>query len=66
MKRDFYQNTLFDDIDNEEKQPQKKEIILNLTDEVISKFKDYKLENYISDIENEVLIILGRIFANMY
>lgn len=55
MKRDFFQNTLFDDIDNEEKQPQKKEIILNLTDEVISKFKDYKLENYISDIENEGL-----------
>ena len=55
MKRDFYQNTLFDDIDNEEKLPKKTEITVNLTNEVISKFKDYKLENYINDVETDGL-----------
>lgn len=55
MRRDFYQNTLFDDIDIEETLSQKTEITLNLTDEVIISFKNYKLENYISDIEDKGL-----------
>ena len=55
MKREFYQNTLFDDIDNEDKLSEKKEIIVNLTNEIIFKFKNYKLENYINDIETDGL-----------
>lgn len=55
MRVNLCQNGLFDDISNEKKQPQKKETIVNLTNKVISKFKDYKLDNYINDIENDGL-----------
>lgn len=55
MERNFYQNTLFDNIDIEEKQSQKTEIAVNLTDEVVISLKNYKLENYISDIEDKGL-----------
>lgn len=55
MRVNLCQNGLFDDISNEKKQPQKKETIVNLTNKVISKFKDYKLDNYINDIESDGL-----------
>ena len=55
MKKDCYQRTLFEDIKTEVERPQKKEIIVNLTEEMIAKYKNYSLENYVKDVETDGL-----------
>ena len=50
MKRDCYQKTLFDDIETVG-QPRKKEIAVTFSDAIISKFQNYKLDDYIKDVE---------------
>lgn len=57
MKEEYYQTTLFDDIFTIDKQFQyiDKEIVVSLSDIIISKFKNYSLENYIKDIETDGL-----------
>ena len=52
MKNDFFQETLFDDIDIVEK-TYKKEIKVIFSDEICTLFQNYKLEDYINDIENK-------------
>ena len=44
MKRDCYQKKLFDDLELE-KMPHKEEIIITLSEEICTKFQNYKLEN---------------------
>lgn len=49
MKRNFYQKTLFDEVQDDA--PCHTEMSINLTNADISKFHEYKLEDYIKDIE---------------
>ena len=57
MKEEYYQTTLFDDIFTIDKQFQyiDKEIVVSLSDIIISKLKNYSLEKYIKDIETDGL-----------
>ena len=54
MRRDYLQGDLFDDAFVEGK-PQEKEIVVSLSDAIVSKFQTYSLEGYIKDIENDGL-----------
>lgn len=49
MKREFWQKTLFDDAQDDV--PYHTEMSVHLTDADISKFHEYKLEDYIKDVE---------------
>lgn len=53
MKKDLYQRTLFDEILTMDKPSHNKneEIVVSLSDVIISKLKNYSLEYYIKDIE---------------
>ncbi|EPF31653.1 hypothetical protein HMPREF9194_02004 [Treponema maltophilum ATCC 51939] len=50
MKRDYFQNSLFDEL-IEETPKIEKEIEISFNDNLLSKFKSYVLENYIDDVE---------------
>lgn len=51
MNKDYYQNTLFDDLFTIDKQQQDKEVVVSLSDISISKLRNYSLVYYIKDIE---------------
>lgn len=51
MKRDCFQKTLFDDMFTIDKQFHNKEIVVSLSDIIISKLSNYSLDYYIKDIE---------------
>lgn len=57
MKEEYYQTTLFDDIFTTDKQFQNKdkEIVVSLSNIIVSKFKNYSLDTYIKDIETDGL-----------
>ncbi len=54
MKKFSSQKTLFDELDTE-KSSQKTEIVAVLSDSIVSKFQNYKLDDYINDIETNGL-----------
>ena len=54
MKKFSSQKTLFDELDTEESS-QKTEIVAVLSDSIVSKFQNYKLDDYINDIETNGL-----------
>ncbi len=57
MRREYYQKPLFDDILIMDKQLQNKdkEVVVSLSTTIVSKFKNYSLDNYIEDIETHGL-----------
>lgn len=57
MKEEYYQTTLFDDIFTTDKQfyNKDKENVVSLSNVIISKLKNYSLDNYIKDIETDGL-----------
>ena len=51
VRKNYCQSTLFDDLFTIDKHIQNNDIVVSLSSEIVSKFKNYSLDHYIKDIE---------------